>query len=56
MSNAYIWASFITITIILVLVGYLAWRDTKISYEIKELGHTWDELKKIEDQPKSWLD
>ena len=36
MSNEYIWATLVSITIILACVGYLAWRDTKISYEIKD--------------------
>ena len=38
----YIWATLVSITIILAGVGYLAWRDTKISYEIKDLDNKFD--------------
>ena len=38
MSNEYLMAAFIALTIIVGLIGYLAYRDTKVSYEIKGIN------------------
>ena len=45
----------ICVGVVVFLIGYLAYKDIKIRIAVKELDHTWDELKKIEGQSKSWL-
>ena len=48
--------SWICVGIVLAIIRYLAYKDTEISLERKELAKSWAELKKIEGQPESWLD
>ena len=48
--------AFICVGVVIYLIGYLAYRDTQISFHRKELSKSWSELKKIEGQPESWLD